>query len=381
VLLTTTSACGRSPQPAVAPAAGNPVAAPSSEVAVIVTTEEAMVVQDLLLRAERRLESGQLDLAARDFELLLAAPHRPLLEARVRLGYALSLEGRGDLAAAANQLELRLPLVEREQLDAARLELVRRWLLLERFAAARALAGLIDHDAARSDDALLLHASDALGLVELGDADGADAVLVPAWSALEDKADKGASAQSFAAALVAFAAGEVAALRAGEVGFDPVPEDVQATLEERCRHMVAAQSAYADAMRLDRSQVRLLAGARIAKLYRELHAELLAAPLPAAFAAADKRRLAEGAIVLRYRVLLEKAEQMLRITLSGTPPSRATEPRRQELEATLAAVSQERAANAQLLEGLPVAASELERVLATLGPTFESATAGPRAAP
>jgi hypothetical protein len=104
----------------------------------------------------------------------------------------------------------------------------------------------------------------------------------------------------------------------------------------------------------------------------------LAAPLPATFAAPEKRKLAEGAVVLRYRVLLEKAEQMLRITLSGTQPTRRTAPVRRELEASLEEVSQERAAHARALAELPVAASELERILATLGPAFDS---GPGAVP
>lgn len=375
-MLLAASACARPPQAARAPVdAALDGAAAESEVPVIVTTEEATLVQDLLLRAERRLELGQLELAVQDFELLLAAGHAPPLEARIRLGYALALESRGDLQAAVEQLALRIPLVAAGQVDAARLELVRRLLLLERFAAARARGQEVDRAAAPVEDRVLLWATDALALVTLGDVDRADAVLVPAWSALEVAAETGKPVANLPAAWVAFAAGEAAALRAHRIAFDPVPDNVPASLEQRCQHMVTAQSAYAEAMRLERGRVRLLAGARIAELYRDLHADILRAPLPAGFAAGDARELAEGAILLRYRVLLEKAEQMLRITLSAAPPSRATAALRLELEAKLADVSEERTAQARKLEALPVAPSELERVLATLGPAFESAPA------
>ena len=345
---------------------------------MIVTTEEAMVVMDLVLRAERRAELGQLDLAAKDYELLLSARHGPELEARVRVGYARVLHARGELERAADQLELRLPLVSAHELDAARIELLRCWLLLERFADARTLGQSIDRAGLLPEDRVLLGASDALGLAALGQADPADAVLAKAWSELEVQAENREPAPGLPAALLALAGGDVAALRARRIQFDPVPKDVPAELERRCRNMVTAQSAYADAMRLERGHVRLLAGARIAALYQDLHRDILAAPLPAGFTAGEARQLAEGALLLRYRVLLEKAEQMLRITLSGTEPSRATAPRRQELEARLAALSAQRAAQARRLGELPVQASELERVLDTLGPAFDS---GAEAAP
>jgi len=340
-----------------------------SEVPMIVTVDEALPTEELLERAEHRLEAGELELAQKDFEVLLGARHQPAFEARVRLGYARVLEARGQLKEAAEQLELRLSLVEPDEAHSARVELIRRLLVLERFADAWTVGRPIERARLSTGDRLVLQASEGLALASQGEPDRAESALAPAWAALEEAGEAGERRLAAAAALVEFASGDIAALRARRILFDPVPDDVRSVLEARCRHLVTAQSAYGDAMRLERGALRLLAGERIARLYTELHRDILAAPLPPGTGRAD---LAEGALLLRYDVLLQKAEQMLRVTLDGTVSSEATQPFRTPVEAELERLLARRAAYAQKLEGLSVSRDDLARVLDGLGPPLDS---------
>jgi len=336
---------------------------------MIVTVDEALPTEELLERAERRLQAGELELAQKDFEVLLRARHQPPFEARVRLGYARVLEERGRLREAAEQLELRVVLVAREDVDSARIELIRRLLLLERFADGWTVGRSVERARLSTGDRLVLQASEGLALASQGEPDRAESALASAWAALEEAGDAGEGRLAAAAALVEFASGDVAALRARRILFDPVPDDVPSVLEARCRHLVTAQSAYGDAMRLERGALRLLAGERIARLYTELHRDILAAPLPPGSGQAD---LAEGALLLRYDVLLQKAEQMLRITLDGTATSEATQPFRRPVEAELERLLAKRAAYAQKLDALSISKDDLGRVLDSLGPPLDS---------
>jgi len=357
-------------QPRSEPHTAEPAAPPArSEVPMIVTVDEALPTEELLERAERRLQAGELELAQKDFEVLLRARHQPPFEARVRLGYARVLEERGRLREAAEQLELRVVLVAREDVDSARIELIRRLLLLERFADGWTVGRSVERARLSTGDRLVLQASEGLALASQGEPDRAESALASAWAALEEAGDAGEGRLAAAAALVEFASGDVAALRARRILFDPVPDDVPSVLEARCRHLVTAQSAYGDAMRLERGALRLLAGERIARLYTELHRDILAAPLPPGSGQAD---LAEGALLLRYDVLLQKAEQMLRITLDGTATSEATQPFRRPVEAELERLLAKRAAYAQKLDALSISKDDLGRVLDSLGPPLDS---------
>jgi len=343
---------------------------------VIVTTAEAIPAKDLLARAERELELGELEAAARDFELLLVAGASRPLEARIRLGYARALEGMGELERATGELERRVVLVP--EADAARLELLPRLLLLERFAEAGVVARAVSGAGVSPADQVLLSAALSLAQLAAGEPGEAEAALAPAWALWGEASDRERGPLGRSTAWVSFASGEIAAEAARQVGFDPVPDDVARVLEVRCRHMVAAQSAYAEAMRLQSGRLRLIAGQRIAVLYLELHRDILAAPLPRELSGTRQRPVAKGALLLRYEVLLEKAEQMLRITLEGTKDTMEARPVRRRVENALADVVTQRAAHAAEVEGLPASRDELRRILESLGAPSTAGGAGLR---
>jgi hypothetical protein len=112
-----------------------------------------------------------------------------------------------------------------------------------------------------------------------------------------------------------FALGEARRQRADAAQLDPDVHHFSASLERRCQLLLDAQSAYSDSMRAYDAHWSTLAGYRVGELYQRLHAELMRIPAPRA-ASARQQQLFEGAMRLRYTVLLRKASRMLDHTVA-----------------------------------------------------------------
>lgn len=376
ILGTLACAPNASSRPPAAP--GRETADRREEVPVIVTTSEAIPVAELLARAEARVLSGAFAEARRDFELLLRGPELPELQGRIHLGYARALEGEGLLTLAAEQLEIRVSLVGDDERDRARMDWVACLLLLEQFEQAGAQLGDVDPARLDPEGRVILGAAKALALVAKGEAAGAESALSPAWLEVEEGGAPMNLEMKRAAAWLSFADAEVQALRARSIRFDPLPDDVHGVLEARCRYMVAAQAGYAETMRLQAGRLRLLAGQRIAELYLGLHQDLVTAPLgPSVTEGSSQAAVARGALLLRYEVLLEKAEQMLRITLEGTPDTLSARSVRERLDAALLEVVERRTAARSAVDDLPVQRNDLTRILESLGAPPTAPQPGP----
>jgi hypothetical protein len=109
-----------------------------------------------------------------------------------------------------------------------------------------------------------------------------------------------------------------------------------------------------------------MAGFRVGELYDRLYRDLLAVPPPRAADTDDKRRLFDGAMRLRYRVLLEKGLAMMSHTLLLADKTGETSPwidRAREAKDGLERALEEQKA---LLAKLPYAERDLERALRDL---------------
>jgi hypothetical protein len=107
----------------------------------------------------------------------------------------------------------------------------------------------------------------ALLLVSLGEAEKATFQIEKARTIVEEHRLDAAGSIPRALAQLYFALGEARRLRGESIRFDPVPDNIAQTLEERCQLLLDAQS-LSDAMRAYDAHWSAMAGYRVGELYR-----------------------------------------------------------------------------------------------------------------
>jgi len=171
-----------------------------------------------------------------------------------------------------------------------------------------------------------------------------------------------------------FALGEARRRRAEQARLSPNVDEFSARLEERCQLLLAAQSAYSDTMRAYDAHWSTMAGYRVGELYERLHEELMQIPPPRA--GSDRRRLLfEGAMRLRYSVLLDKASSMLEHTLAMAQRTGESSEWVRRTEQSRGQLARARAEQQSALDRLPFSRAELKQALDDL----EARASSPRA--
>lgn len=334
------------------------VVSPYSEAELVARFERA---RDLLLAGQPREAAELFD------SLTRLAPDGEIAPPSL-LNAGIAHEDLGDQVAAAERYrEVLRRFPEHAVSRGALLRLSRAAAYLERWSE---LIEVADRLLARGDLAVLevieARGARALGLVELDRVDEAAREVGRARDLIEEHRLGESGKPPLELAQVSFALGEVRRRRSEAIRFQPLPADFADALERRCQGLLDAQGAYSEAMRSMDARWSAMAGYRIGQLYRDLHRDLMQIQPPAAAATPSMRQLFEGAMRLRYRVLLEKGKKMIDGTVvmaerTGEASGwvrRAREAQR-ELEQALA---EEKAALARL----PYSEAELNAALAAL---------------
>lgn len=160
-----------------------------------------------------------------------------------------------------------------------------------------------------------------------------------------------------------FALGELRRKRGEVIVFDPIPHNFTEALETRCQLMLDAQSAYSQAMRAGDAHWSAMAGVAVGALYQSLHEELVSMPRPQAADSDQRRELFDGAMRLRYSILLRKAAAMLRATLALRDKDQASSVWTSRAEDALAHIEQAQAAEEAALAALPYTKLQLQQGL------------------
>lgn len=160
-------------------------------------------------------------------------------------------------------------------------------------------------------EAIEARGAKALGLVEQGLVEEAAREVMTARDVIEERRLGEAGKLPIELAPVSFALGEVRKSRSEKIRFAPLPPDFTDALEKRCQGLLDAQNAYTDAMRALDAHWSAMAGYRIGQLYEQLHKDVMEITPPAAATTLRRKQLFEGAMRLRYRVLLEKGLKMM----------------------------------------------------------------------
>jgi tetratricopeptide (TPR) repeat protein len=366
-LLLCTVGCGSTTAATTGPAT------PSGERPPIVLPEQTITKTDpadaerLFAQASAMLLRGEAARAAEEFDRIAAiAPDGPTAVPSL-YNAAIAYADLGDGARsvqrfrASAEKDPKAPTSSNAWLRILRIHAqLEQWGELEKAArATRARAGLSVLERIEVTGAL------GLALVSLGRVDEAFDVVVQARNEIEDRKLGQAGVPPIELAQVAFALGEVRRAKSERIVFDPLPDDFGATLEARCTGLLDAQAAYTDAMRSKDPHWSAMAGYRVGELYQHLHRDVMRAPVPTAGVAAKKKQLWEGAMRLRYRILLEKGLKMMDGTVAlgertgeQSPWIARARAAKHELEETLAA-------EREALSKLPYSEEELRAALAS----------------
>jgi tetratricopeptide (TPR) repeat protein len=332
---------------------------------VVITPHEDEPPEVLFQRAETLLAEGKAKEAAPIFDRLAKldpeGPIAPLALYKSGVAWDVAL----DFQAALSRFRAVLARYsDREIGRLASLGVLRLEAYLEKWSELSASADLF---VTRSDladiDRIEGLGAKALAVVESGDPDGAERFISRARDIIERLRLGEGGKVPIQVAQVFFALGEVRRVRSEAINFVPLPANFAEALERRCQGLLDAQSAYSDAMRSYDPHWAAMGGYRVGELYQRLHRDVLAIPPPKSAITSDKKRLFEGAMALRYRILLEKGLKMMDHTVmlgdktgeASTWVERARAAKR-ELENAL----EEQKAK---LEKLPYSEKELQKAL------------------
>jgi len=343
------AACGKAGAPPARSAPGpTPSPAPAAARIVlprtIITPDGAVDVADLYTRATERLSAGQALEAAKGFDRIVSVdpdgPYAPdsLYQA------AIAHEEAGDREASLarfEQLVRRFP--KHELAREALVRTLRLLCFLERWERAGLTAEVFfsRYTDPGPFESIVGLSAQALSRIAVGDTERATYYVEKGRNIIEERRLDAAGAIPRDLAQLYFALGEARRLRAEKIRFDPVPPNFAAVLEERCQLLLDAQSAYSDSMRAYDAHWSAMAGYRVGELYQALHRDLMSMPKPKAADTLARQQLFEGAMRLRYSVLLDKGLAMMEHTLSMSRRTgeksawvdRADEARRQLVQA------------------------------------------------
>jgi len=284
---------------------------------VVVTPLEDAQIKAEFERAKGLLLAGEHRAAAELFDKLAKARPDSEVEPPCLYNAAVAYESFGawdDSLARLRELLRRFPgyALERNAL----MRMSRTLAHVERWSE---LVPAADKLLERKDLALLemveVRGMRGLGLVEQDMVDEALREVSLARDIIERERFGEAGKPPIELAVVWFALGEVRRKKSEQILFVPVPPNFAEVLEKRCQGLLDAQRAYTDTMRSLDARWTAMAGYRLGQLYQDLYRDVMRIPPPAKADTLRKKQLFEGAMRLRYRVLLEKGLDMMNGTV------------------------------------------------------------------
>lgn len=285
---------------------------------VISATDESSI-SELFARAKRDFDAGRFQEAARGFQRVYELEPKGTWAPHALLNSAHAWDEAGQLEAAYSGY--RRALAEFPRSEIARDALVRAVRLagfLERWREAGQLAdkGLQRYTNLSPFEEVSLRSGKALELLQAGDVERAMYHIERGRSVVESSQLDRAGRLPGELAQLYFALGEARRVRGEAIRFTPTPPNFGEVLEQRAQLLLDAQSAYSDTMRAYDAHWSAMAGFRVGELYKRLHEDLMQVSPPASADNERKRQLFEGAMRLRYSVLLKKGLQLMEHTLS-----------------------------------------------------------------
>ena len=284
----------------------------------IIGTRVEGTAKELLAKGEHALLAQEWQAAVDAFEAVLAGDPAAANDPQLLYDLALAYEGLGDREKARaryrdvvrrfpNDPNARNALVREVSLDAH----LEDWTALGE--AGEMILARPDIDPAEK---MLGLGARGLSKIQAGDDVAANRAIQQGLE-LMDETRYGATGQlPVAAAMIKYANGELRKFRSEKISLNPPGTDFLLKLEMRCAFLLDAQASYADAIRAVDPQWAAMSGYRVGEMYRTLHHDLMMIPPNDKAKTESDKQLFYGIMHVRYRVLLEKGDEMMKRTLA-----------------------------------------------------------------
>lgn len=355
---------------ATAPNAAAPPRQTNTNPQVISSGGQEGTAAELFEKGKRLLMEEKFAEAAAAFDLVQNGDPDPKLAAMALVQAGLAHEGAGSRDAAMARYQRLIDGFPKDDLvKTAALRKTRLAVQLERWAELSSAADLLlaRPDLTVSEQIEALGAK-ALGVVEAGgDTEAASRSAERARTLMEKHHIGEAGRIPNEAAQVFFALGEVRRVKSELIKFDPAPASFGVSFEERSLGLLDAQSAYTDAMRTTDPYWATWAGYRVGQLYQQLHRDVTATKLPEKVKSDKDKNLFEGALQLRYRILLEKGLKMMRSTVKMNERVGETNAWGQRAREAMAQLEKEIAAANAVIQKVGVPEETLKLALEKMG--------------
>lgn len=344
----------------------------------VITPGNATSISALFEEAKQDFDAGRFEIAAQKFDRVYRLEPRGELAPHALFNAGHSQDSAGQLEAAYGSYRRLLSEFPKSELSRdALVRSVRLASFLERWEEGGKLAdlGLSRITDPNPFEVATLRSALALALLQTGDVERASYQVERARGVVEASQLDRAGRLPPELAQLYFALGEIRRVRGEAISFSPPPANFGQVLEERCQLLLDAQSAYSDTMRAYDSHWSAMAGFRVGELYKRLHEDLMKVPAPKAADTEARKQLFEGAMRLRYSVLLKKGLQLMEHTLSMA--ARTGEHSTWVERASKAKAELERAIKAEqkALDSLPYTRAQLQAALDDLAARAKTATA------
>ncbi len=312
--------------------ASAPLAAPPATPArldtQIVTPKTAGTALGLFSSGEAAVRKERWQDAVDDFEALLMAEPRDANAPAALIDLGLSYQALGQREKAAGTYHAFVnqfptdPAVRTALANACELHAyLEQWPAL--VDTANALLKRADLD---DVDRMTALGARGLGEIELGNVSPAAKDIEDGLDVVEANHYGAENRLPVPAAQLRFALGELRRVRSEQISLNPPGPDFLAKMDARCTLLLSAQNAYADAIRSVDPHWAEMSGYRVGDMYRQLHHELMQIPPSVKAKTEEDRQLHFGMMHLRYRVLLEKAVEMMNRTLALATRTSDTSP-------------------------------------------------------
>ena len=346
--------------------------------ASVISAEEAVGIEELLVRGNAQLDNEEYDEASRTFERAVAhaAIRRNRLRALYGWGTAVDLSSRPKRA-----LEIYSRYFTEAPPGAARDEIavrqVRLLVYLERYAEAAAASRQVGlKDRSPVQQLALLGARAHAELLD-GRLEAAELTISKGRAIVDQHMLDRVTIPSLDVASLYFALGELRSKKAGAIKFDPVPPDFPQKLEARCQLILDAQSAYSETMRSEDAHWSSMSGVKVGQLYKSLHSDLMAIPAPETAVNDEKKALFEGAMRLRYSILLTKSLSMMEATVALLDRTHQKSRWRARAREALKDIQTAQKDEETAIDALPYSRAQLQQVLDDMAAKAKAAAVPP----